>query len=55
MNDTGIDPLYDDAKKLVEHAQSVSISMLQRELQIGFRRACHLLDLLQADVNEEKR
>ncbi len=40
------DPLLERARQLAEEQQSVSASLLQRKLRIGYPRAARLLDLL---------
>lgn len=42
------DELYEDAKELVVEAQVASTSYLQRSLGIGYSRAAHMMDLLEA-------
>lgn len=44
---SGVDPLYGDAVKLVIAAGKVSTSVLQRGLRIAYGRACHLIDLME--------
>lgn len=41
------DPLYDEAAKIVVRYQQGSATMLQRKLNVGYARACRLLDQLE--------
>ena len=41
------DPLFEEAKKLVQQAGKASASLLQRRLSIGYARAARLLDMLE--------
>ena len=43
------DQLFDDAVRLVFEFGKASISLLQRRLRIGYGRAAHLIDLMEAD------
>jgi S-DNA-T family DNA segregation ATPase FtsK/SpoIIIE len=43
------DPLFDDAVRLVFEFGKASTSLLQRRLRIGYGRAAHLIDLMEAD------
>ncbi|MBM3120985.1 MAG: DNA translocase FtsK, partial [Chloroflexi bacterium] len=43
----GIDPLYDEAVKVVRGMRRASISLLQRRMRIGYTRSARLVDLLQ--------
>src|SRR5437762_3606291 len=43
------DELYQDAVKLVLEFGKASTSLLQRRLRIGYRRAAHLIDLMEQD------
>ena len=43
------DELYDEAKREVIKGGKASTSYLQRKLRIGYARACHLIDKLEAD------
>jgi len=45
--DTGGDPLYNEAKKLVIESRKASASLLQRRLRIGYARAARLIDFLE--------
>lgn len=45
--DEGNDPLYEDAVDLVLKSQSASISLVQRELRIGYNRAAKLIDQME--------
>ena len=42
------DPMFEDAAKLVIHHQQGSTSLIQRKLDIGYNRACLLIDQLEA-------
>ena len=44
-----IDPLFDDAVDIVRRQGRASVSMLQRKLRIGFSRASHLVDEMEAE------
>src|SRR5436309_592805 len=44
-----LDPLYQDAVKLVVEFGKASTSLLQRRLRIGIGRAAHLIDLMEQD------
>src|SRR5882672_5112149 len=48
-SDSGDDPLYQDAVKLVVEFGKASTSLLQRRLRIGYGRAAHLIDLMEQD------
>jgi S-DNA-T family DNA segregation ATPase FtsK/SpoIIIE len=43
------DPLFDDAVRLVFEFGKASTSLLQRRLRVGYGRAAHLIDLMEAD------
>jgi len=43
------DPLYNDAVQLVFEFQKASTSLLQRRLRVGYGRAAHLIDIMEAD------
>jgi len=45
--ETEIDPLYNEAYKLVVKTQKASATYLQRYLKIGYARAARLLDILE--------
>ena len=47
LTDTGSDPLFEEAKKVVQEYDQVSASLLQRKLEIGYARAARLLDMLE--------
>jgi len=42
------DPLYEEAKGLVINRQRATISLLQKELKIGYNRAARLIEALEA-------
>lgn len=44
------DPLYEDARTLVLRARRASISLVQRNLGIGYSHACRLLDAMEGDI-----
>ena len=48
-SESGDDPLYGDAVKLVVEFGKASTSLLQRRLRIGYGRAAHLIDLMEQD------
>jgi len=43
----GVDPLYDEAVKVVRGMRRASISLLQRRMRIGYTRSARLVDLLE--------
>lgn len=43
------DPLFDEAKELVERAGKASTSLIQRHLRIGYNRAARIVDELEAE------
>ncbi|KPJ73575.1 hypothetical protein AMJ48_01295 [Parcubacteria bacterium DG_74_1] len=45
--ETGEDPLYEEAKRVVKEARKASASLLQRRLRIGYARAARLIDILE--------
>jgi S-DNA-T family DNA segregation ATPase FtsK/SpoIIIE len=45
--ETGDDPLYEEAKRVVTEARKASASLLQRKLRIGYARAARLIDILE--------
>ncbi len=45
--ETGEDPLYEEAKRVVVEARKASASLLQRRLRIGYARAARLIDILE--------
>ena len=49
MSSTGPDPLYDQAVAIVREHENPSISLVQRELKIGYNRADRLLESMEAD------
>jgi len=42
-----LDPIYEDAKRLIIEAGKASASFLQRKLRIGYARAARLLDMME--------
>ena len=48
-NDISEEDLYEDAKDLVVSHKTASASFIQRALYIGYARAAHILDKLEAD------
>lgn len=46
-DDSHVDSLYEDAKKLVIETGKASASLLQRRFRIGYSRAARLLDILE--------
>ena len=45
-NDVNVDPYFENAIEIIKQEKKVSISMLQRELRIGFNRASRIYDQL---------
>jgi DNA segregation ATPase FtsK/SpoIIIE-like protein len=45
----GADPLYENAKLVVVSHRRASISLVQRELRIGYNRAARLIEQMEAD------
>jgi S-DNA-T family DNA segregation ATPase FtsK/SpoIIIE len=43
-----LDPIFDEAVKVVRQARKASISMLQRRLRIGYTRAARVVDQMEA-------
>jgi S-DNA-T family DNA segregation ATPase FtsK/SpoIIIE len=43
----GVDPLYDEAVRVVRGMRRASISLLQRRLRIGYTRSARLVDMLE--------
>jgi len=46
-SDIELDPLYEDAKKVIIQDQKTSISYLQRKLQIGYNRSANIIEQLE--------
>ena len=44
-----IDPLLNDAKKFILETKRISISALQRHLQIGFMRGTRIMEQLEKE------
>ena len=44
---TGPDPFFDEAVKIIQTANIASASLLQRKMKIGYARAARILDELQ--------
>ena len=49
VSDSELDPLFDQAVKLIMPLEFVSVSLLQRKYMIGYSRAARLLDQMEAD------
>ena len=47
ISDTGDDSLYNNALQLTESQRTLSVSLLQRRLRIGYPRAARLMDELE--------
>jgi len=47
--DEGVDPVYDQAVRLVCETRMASVSMIQRRLQIGFNRASRLVERMERE------
>lgn len=45
-NDVNVDPYFENAVEIIKQEKKVSISLLQRELRIGFNRASRIYDQL---------
>ena len=45
-NDVSVDPYFENAIEIIKQEKKVSISLLQRELRIGFNRASRIYDQL---------
>jgi S-DNA-T family DNA segregation ATPase FtsK/SpoIIIE len=43
------DPMFEDAVKLVMEFGKASTSLIQRRLRVGYGRAAHLIDMMEAD------
>ncbi|HEL1620304.1 TPA: DNA translocase FtsK [Streptococcus suis] len=48
LGDSGVDPLFNEARALVVETQKASASMIQRRLSVGFNRASRLMEELEA-------
>ncbi|HFI0042154.1 TPA: DNA translocase FtsK [Streptococcus suis] len=48
FGDSGVDPLFNEARALVVETQKASASMIQRRLSVGFNRATRLMEELEA-------
>ena len=48
-SDDELDPLFDEAARIVVLTQQGSTSMIQRKLKLGYNRAGHLIDQLEAN------
>ena len=46
-SDIELDPLYEDAKRVIREDQKTSISYLQRKLQIGYNRSANIIEQLE--------
>jgi len=46
-SEEGVDPLFDEAVKVVRGMRRASISLLQRRLRIGYTRSARLVDMLE--------
>jgi DNA segregation ATPase FtsK/SpoIIIE, S-DNA-T family len=47
--ESGDDPLFEEAKRLVTESGKASASLLQRRLRVGYARAARLLDILESN------
>jgi S-DNA-T family DNA segregation ATPase FtsK/SpoIIIE len=48
-DDEGVDPLYDQAVRIVCETRNASVSMIQRRLQIGFNRASRMVERMERE------
>lgn len=48
-SDEELDPLFDEAARIIVLTQQGSTSMIQRKLKLGYNRAGHLIDQLEAN------
>jgi len=46
-NNSGKDPLYDQAVEMVVEFRTASASMLQRRMKVGYNRAANLVELME--------
>jgi DNA segregation ATPase FtsK/SpoIIIE, S-DNA-T family len=44
-----LDPLYEEAREIIQNDRKTSISYLQRKLQIGYNRSANIIEQLQAN------
>jgi S-DNA-T family DNA segregation ATPase FtsK/SpoIIIE len=47
--ESAYDPLLEEARRLAKEHKTVSASFLQRQLRIGYSRACHLMELIEEE------
>ena len=54
VNDTKKDAVFSEAMKIMKESGTVSTSLLQRKLNIGYEQAVHLIDLLKGEVKDKE-
>lgn len=54
VNDTKKDAVFSEAMKIMKESGTVSTSLLQRKLNIGYEQAVHLIDLLKEEVTDKE-
>ena len=54
VNDAEKDAVFSKAMKIMKESGTVSTSLLQRKLNIGYEQAVHLIDLLKGEVKDKE-
>lgn len=54
VNDNKKDAVFSEAMKIMKESGTVSTSLLQRKLNIGYEQAVHLIDLLKGEVKDKE-
>lgn len=54
VNDAEKDAVFSKAMKIMKESGTVSTSLLQRKLNIGYEQAVHLIDLLKCEVKDKE-